>query len=139
MNFRPVSRRDHPEINLVAFIDVLLVIVIFLMASANFDRFGALRLKLPDAAADAAARQPCSVTVAVGADGRTLVGRQPVPGDETAIAQALSAAAHGDPACQLELHADALATHQSVMQVMAAARLAGLPALAFSTRSGAAN
>jgi len=138
MNFRPLPCRDRPELNLVAFIDVLLVIVIFLMISTSFNRYGALQLKLPDAAAELAPEQPCSVSVMVAADGRVTVGRDAVDAGAAAIAQALAAAAHGDPACRVEVQADALATHQSVVRVMEGARLAGLPALAFSTRSGPA-
>lgn len=139
MNFRPLRRRDRPEVNLIAFIDVLLVMVIFLTVSARFDRFGALQLRLPEAAADAPARQPCRIAVAVNADGTVMVDRQRVAGDTHGLAQALSGAAQGDSACQLELSADALATHQSVMHVLEAASRAGLPALSFSTRNGAAD
>ncbi len=138
MNFRPLPGRDRPEVNLVAFIDVLLVIVIFLMLSTSFHRFGALRLTLPDAAADPAQARPCSVAVAVSADGRVSVGSNAVAAGAAALAQALAEAARGDPACQIEVQADALATHQSVVRVMESARLAGLPALAFTTRSGPA-
>lgn len=138
MNFRPLPGRDRPEVNLIAFIDVLLVIVIFLMVSTSFHRFGALRLSLPDAAADPAQAKPCSVAVAVAADGRVLVGGAAVAAGTAALTQALADAAHGDPACQVKVQADALATHQSVVRVMEGARLAGLPTLAFTTRSGPA-
>ncbi len=138
MNFRSLPCRDRPEVNLVAFIDVLLVIVIFLMISTSFNRYGALQLKLPDAAAEPAPARPCSVPVAVAADGRVTVGRAVVDASAAAIAHALAGAAHGDATCQVELQADALATHQTVVRVMEAARLAGLPALAFVTRSESA-
>jgi len=35
----------------------------------------------------------------------------------------------------VEIHADAMATHQSVVNVMEAARLAGLQRLSFATRN----
>ena len=38
MNFRP-RRRDEPEINLIPFIDVLLVVLIFLMLSTTYSKF----------------------------------------------------------------------------------------------------
>lgn len=139
MNFRPLPHRDRPEVNLIAFIDVLLVVIIFLMVSTTFGQVGALRLTLPDAAADALPPRPCTVAVAVAADGRVTVDRHGVAGEAAAIAAALAHAAQGDPACQLDVQADALASYQSVVRVMEAARLAGLPALAFSTRSGRAD
>ncbi len=138
MNFRSLAQRDRPEINLVAFIDVLLVIMIFLMASTTFQRFGALPVQLPDAASDAAKPQQCTVAVAVSADGRFSVGQQAVATNAATLAAVLSEAARGDRTCQIEVQADALATHQSVVRVMEAARLAGLPALVFSTRTGGA-
>ena len=46
MNFRP-RRRDEPEINLIPFIDVLLVVLIFLMLSTTYSKFTELQLTLP--------------------------------------------------------------------------------------------
>ncbi len=135
MNFRPQPQRDRPELNLVAFIDVLLVILIFMMASATFSRLGALRIKLPDAAADTTSSHRCTVPVAVRADGHLTVAGRFVDGDAGILAQALVDAARSDADCRIDVHADALATHQSVVRVMEAARLAGLSALAFSTQS----
>jgi biopolymer transport protein ExbD len=137
MNFRRMPQRDRPEINLVALIDVLLVVMIFLMASTTFQRYGALSLRLPDAASSAPKPSACTVPVAIGAEGNLRIAQQAVAGDAGAVAAALSAAAHGDAECQIDVQADALATHQSVVRVMEAARLAGLPALVFSTLSSA--
>ena len=48
MNFgRP--RSSEPEINLIAFIDVLLVVLIFLMLSTTYGRLTQIELKLPTA------------------------------------------------------------------------------------------
>jgi biopolymer transport protein ExbD len=49
MNFRKGQRRAPPEINLIAFIDVLLVILIFLMVSTTFSKFTSLNVSLPSA------------------------------------------------------------------------------------------
>ena len=46
MNFRQRSR-DEPEINLIPFIDVLLVVLIFLMLSTTYSKFTELQLTLP--------------------------------------------------------------------------------------------
>ena len=48
MNFRSRSR-DEPEINLIPFIDVLLVVLIFLMLSTTYSKFTELHIKLPTA------------------------------------------------------------------------------------------
>ena len=51
MNFRP-REKEEPEINLIPFIDVLLVILIFLMLTTTYSKFTELQLKLPVADAD---------------------------------------------------------------------------------------
>ena len=43
MNFRP-RRKEEPEINLIPFIDVLLVILIFLMLSTTYSKFTELQI-----------------------------------------------------------------------------------------------
>ena len=44
MNFRK-PRPEDPEINLIPFIDVLLVILIFLMVTTTYSRFAELQIK----------------------------------------------------------------------------------------------
>lgn len=135
MQFRKGSRRDQPEVNLIAFIDVLLVILIFLMVSTTFSKFSALQVSLPTAAANPQAALPRSVSVAVDAEGRFAVDNRRVAArDPQALAIELKQASKSNPGCMVEIHADAMATHQSVVNVMEAARLAGLQKLSFSTK-----
>ena len=51
MNFRR-READEPEINLIPFIDVLLVILIFLMLSTTYSKFTELQVTLPVADAE---------------------------------------------------------------------------------------
>jgi biopolymer transport protein ExbD len=135
MQFRKSPRRDQPEVNLIAFIDVLLVILIFLMVSTTFSKFSALQVSLPTAAANPQPAMPNSVSVAVDADGRFAVDNRRVAArDPQSLAIELKQASKSNPDCLVEIHADAMATHQSVVNVMEAARLAGLQKLSFSTR-----
>ena len=69
MNFRP-RKKEEPEINLIPFIDVLLVVLIFLMLSTTYSKFTELQLKLPVADADAQRDYPKEVIVAVSSDGK---------------------------------------------------------------------
>lgn len=135
MRFRAGLRRDHPELNLIAFIDVLLVILIFLMVSTSFTRFSALQVRLPTAASTEQLKHSRVITVAVDANGRYALGSSGITHDLQSLASALQQAADGNPEVVVEIHADAMATHQSVIQLMEAARLAGLPRLVFATRS----
>ena len=75
MNFRK-PRPEEPEINLIPFIDVLLVILIFLMLSTTYSKFTELQVALPVADAEQARDRPHEIIVAVAADGRYAVNKQ---------------------------------------------------------------
>lgn len=135
MNFRQYVRRDQPEINLIALIDVLLVILIFLMISTTFSRVAGLSVRLPLASTESASVSK-SLQMAVDAEGHfALNGRRLSARDAPSLALELRALSSGDASQIVEIHADARATHQSVISVMEAARLAGLPQLVFSAQS----
>ena len=138
MNFRPRAK-EEPEINLIPFIDVLLVVLIFLMLTTTYSKFTEMQLKLPVADVDAQRDYPREVVVAVSADGRYMINRQPVTGRGTeALAQALVEAAKAGKDSVVIISADATATHQSVITVMEAARRVGLTQITFATQSSAA-
>jgi biopolymer transport protein ExbD len=137
MNFRPHRRHEEPEINLIAFIDVLLVILIFLMLSTTYSRFTELQLTLPAADAEQMRQRPAEIIVGIASDGQTLVDRRPVDGRSVELlAAALQAAAAGRADAVLIISADAMSSHQSVINVLDAARRAGLPRLSFAARGG---
>ena len=75
MNFRK-SSRDEPEINLIPFIDVLLVVLIFLMLSTTYSKFTELQIKLPLADAEQQRDYPKEVIVAVSSDGRYMINQR---------------------------------------------------------------
>ncbi len=135
MNFRS-PRLEEPEINLIPFIDVLLVILIFLMLSTTYSKFTELQISLPIADADQARDRPHEIVVAVAADGRYAINKKPVDGRSVEILTAeLAAAAGGSSDMILIVSADATAAHQSVINVMDAARRAGVSRLTFATQS----
>ncbi|MDB5881231.1 MAG: exbD [Ramlibacter sp.] len=137
MNFRP-RQKDEPEINLIPFIDVLLVILIFLMLSTTYSKFTELQLKLPVADAAAQRDYPKEVIVAVTSDGRYSIKGVPVVGRSVeAVAQALTEAATAGKDSVVIITADATAPHQSVITVMEAARRSGLNQITFATQSSA--
>ena len=134
MNFRPRAK-EEPEINLIPFIDVLLVILIFLMLSTTYSKFTELQLRLPVADADAQRDYPKEVIVAVSADGKYSINRVPVPGRSVeAVAQALVEAARFGKDSVVIISADATAAHQSVITVMEAARRSGMNQITFATQ-----
>ena len=134
MKFRP-RRSEEPEINLIPFIDVLLVVLIFLMLSTTYSRYSELQITLPTADSERMRERPAEVLVSVSAEGRFAINRQAVEGRSAdMLAAELSAAAAGRPDAVVIISADALAAHQSVIVVLDAARRAGLSRLTFATQ-----
>ncbi|MFZ3127693.1 MAG: biopolymer transporter ExbD [Rhodoferax sp.] len=137
MNFRPRTQ-DEPEINLIPFIDVLLVVLIFLMLSTTYSKFTEMQLKLPVADTDAQRDYAKEVVVAVSADGSYSVNRVPVAGRSMAnVASALTEGAKAGKDTVVIISADASAKHQSVITVMEAARRSGLNQITFATQTSA--
>ena len=135
MNFRP-RHRDEPEINLIPFIDVLLVILIFLMLTTTYSKFTELQVTLPTANADTSRDRPKEIVVAVAADGRYAVNKQPLEQrDVESVARVLRGVAAKDSI--LIISADATAPVQAVVTVMDAARREGLTQITFAAQSGA--
>jgi biopolymer transport protein ExbD len=137
MQFRH-GARDEPEINLIPFIDVLLVILIFLMLSTTYSKFTEMQLRLPTADVDAQRDYPKEVIVAVSADGRYSINKTPVADRSVeAVTAALAAAATGGKDSVVIISADATSPHQAVVTVMEAARRAGLMQITFAAQSTA--
>ena len=135
MNFRR-RQTEAPEINLIPFIDVLLVVLIFLVLSTTYSKFTELQLKLPVADADAQRDYPKEVLVTVSSDGAYTVNRVGVSGrsPEELSAALLQGAKAGKDSVVI-ISADASARHQAVVTVMEAARRAGLNQITFATQS----
>ncbi|MCA3149315.1 MAG: ExbD/TolR family protein [Burkholderiales bacterium] len=138
MNFRKNRRPDEPEINLVPFIDILLVIIIFLVITTTYARFTELQISLPVADANRPDERPAQIQVAVAADGRYAINNQRINyQDPASLAAELLAAAKNNAEAIIVINADASASHQSVVNVLEAARIAGLVRITFATQSNA--
>ena len=136
MNFRRGRVREEPDINLNPLIDILIVILIFLFLTTTYSRFAELQINLPEASAERAKDQPQMLSVAVDAQGKYAINGATAPfGSPAAFAQALRDAAKGAKDPVIAISADAAATHQSVINVMEAARLAGYNHISFTTQT----
>ncbi|PFH08297.1 biopolymer transport protein ExbD [Collimonas sp. PA-H2] len=140
MNFRKGKGREDPEINLIPFIDVLLVIVIFLMVTTSYSKFTALQITLPTADADKAMTQPQEINVAVNPQGQYAVNNVQVSSkDAASLALDLKNAVQADGQSKADpvviINADAMATHQTVINVLEAARLAGFDKITFAAQT----
>ena len=136
MNFRSGRREDYPEINLIPFIDILLVIVIFLAVTTTYARFAELKINLPTSSAEQTPTPPKQIEVAVAESGRYQIDSIAV-GDATVdeLAAALQKAAGDKTDPVVVINADARAAHQSVVNVMEAARRVGLSRITFATQT----
>lgn len=141
INLRRHSRTasEEPEINLIAFIDVLLVVLIFLMLSTTYNKFTEMNLRLPTADAETPRDRPREILVTINSDGGYSVNRAALPGRNVqdliaALRQAMGSAANGRDAV-LIISADANARHQSVVSAMEAARYVGLSQITFAAQS----
>jgi len=136
MDFRRGLRDEEPEINLIPLIDVLLVIVIFLAVSTTYSKFAELKITLPRASAEAVQQKPVELDIAVNERGDYFLNRQPLEArDADGLAAAMESAAGADKDPVIVIRADAKATHQSVINVMEAARQAGYARITFATQS----
>ncbi len=134
MNFRK-ARPEEPEINLIPFIDVLLVVLIFLMLSTTYAKFTELQVTLPTADAEPSRERAREITVTVSADGRYSVNGDAVDGRSVELLTlALSRQAEGRNDMPVIVSADATSAHQSVINVMDAARRAGLVRITFAAQ-----
>ena len=136
MNFRRGRARDEPDINLIPLIDILIVILIFLFLTTTYSRFAELQINLPEASAERASDRAQLLSVAVDASGKYSINGTPtIFGSTQNFARALKEAAKGNKEPVVAISADAAATHQSVVNVMESARLAGYSHISFTTQT----
>ena len=135
MNFQRGKKHEDLEMNLVPLIDVLLVIIIFLVVNATFSRMSELEINLPTAEASPVEQKPVIVNVGIDATGHYVVEKTAVAGsDVSLLAAALQKAVAGGKEPTIIINADAKTSHQSVINVMEAARQAGYTHITFATQ-----
>jgi len=136
MNFQRGREKEHLEINLVPMIDVMLVILIFLMITTTYSKYTELQINLPQADAEKQLERASEITVMVNLQGQYVVNRSPVAFISVEqLAGELKRASGAASEPVVVISADAGASHQSVIRVMEAARLAGLQQITFTTQS----
>jgi len=136
MNFQRGRAKEALEINLVPMIDVMLVILIFLMITTTYSKYTELQINLPSAQAERQLQRPNEISILVNAQGQYVVNRNAVPFRSVEqLAGELRRASAQMQEPIVVISADANATHQSVIRVMEASRLAGLAQITFTTQS----
>jgi biopolymer transport protein ExbD len=137
MNFRRGRTREEPEINLIPMIDVLLVILIFMMVTTSYAKFAELQINLPQASGETDLPKANKI-IRVAVDASEHYAVNDVHASFTSLdnfAQILRKAGAEEPDPTIVIDADAKATHQSVISVMEAARIAGYSRITFTTQN----
>ena len=125
---------DDLEITVIPLIDVILVLLIFFMATATFDQNSRIKVQLPEAssAATPAADQP--LIVQIDAEGRYFVNNSEVINSRIETLKSALQQQGGDPAKQsVVLRADARTQHQAVVTAMDALAQTGYRNLSIAT------
>jgi biopolymer transport protein ExbD len=136
MNFQRGRTREEPEINLIAMIDVLLVILIFMLVTTTYSKHAELQINLPQAGGSPTAAVNNQINIAIDATEHYAINNKPAKFDGVSnLSQVLRKAAGSQTDPTIIINADAKAPHQSVVNVMEAARLAGYGRITFTTQS----
>jgi len=137
MNFRKGSQEDELEINFIPLIDVLLVIIIFLVVSTTFSKFSELKINLPTAEAITQDKDLDKVDIVITSDNQYFINDVQII--DNTIAGILEEfknlkSKFSNDLPTVIINADAMSNHQSVINVMEAARLSGLNKVTFATK-----
>ena len=130
-----VEVAPEPEINLIPFIDVLLVVLIFLMISTTFTHYQELAITLPTANGSDSQAEIKQIHIAVSRDGRYAINGKMT--DRLQLSEAINSITSKDANgnLQVEIDADARAPHQAVMSALEAARDANVTNIVFSSQT----
>ena len=134
MNFR-APRSENFELNVTPLIDVVLVLLIFYMVSTTFVSESKMELTLPQASKEVPSEPPDKIEIAVDHQGNVFVNNKALLNTQlNTIRRALSDAHKSGSEPVVIISADAAASYQAVIDVMDAARQAGLYKITFPTR-----
>lgn len=135
MNFRKKVREDDLEINFIPLIDVLLVIIIFLVVSTTFTKFSELKINLPTAEANHVDKKVERINIAISENGDYSINEVSIISPNiNSISMSLREASKNIKDPVIVINADSNSPHQSVINVMEAARISGLSKITFSTK-----
>ena len=138
MNFRRGSQTEELEINFIPLIDVLLVIIIFLVISTTFSKFSELKVNLPSAEAAPQDKVIDRIDIVITSDNEFFINEEKLNKDSIEeLANKLKdikSSINSEEQPSVVISADALSNHQSVINIMEAARLSGLNKVTFATQ-----
>ncbi|MEK6725860.1 MAG: biopolymer transporter ExbD [Deltaproteobacteria bacterium] len=133
MRFRkPRHGRGSVNMDVTPILDTAFNLLLFFALSFNFGVAPGLKVKLPEASAEALKKENKEITVSISKEGvLSLEGKTVTVNDLTSRFKALRSK---NPDAMVIVQGDAEALHGKVVQVMDAAKGAGLSKLAIATR-----
>jgi biopolymer transport protein ExbD len=133
MNLRP-ARREEPEVNLTALIDVVFLLLIFFMVSTTFQRESELKIELPEASGEVVEAPAEALEIIIDAQGRYfLKGEQVLNEELPTLRRAIEKALGDRKDPPVIIRADARTPHQAVVRAMDAASQLGLVKMSLAT------
>lgn len=140
MNFGQADEHDETSIELTPLIDVVFLLLIFFMISTTFTKETSLKINLPESSGEAAAPQPLSVEVQIGADSQYAIASESdgaakalINSSRDTLKRAL-AKYQSQQQLLLIIRADRKAPHEAVIRVMDVAQELGLTNVTFATK-----
>jgi biopolymer transport protein ExbD len=134
MRLKSGRPREEPDIMLVSFIDVVLMLLIFFILTTTFDRSAELGIELPEASAQKPAQEQ-ALEIAVNAQGHYFLNGKPLRDDRPeTVREALHQAIGSGKKPALTISADRMTPHHAVVTAMDAASQEGFEHLAIVTR-----
>ncbi|MCB1954216.1 MAG: biopolymer transporter ExbD [Rhodocyclaceae bacterium] len=118
------------DINTTPLVDVMLVLLIIFMLTAPLLTH-AVKIDMPEASSSPTQEDPDTVTLSLDGAGRRFWNDEPVT--DADLAARLTAAAARTPQPELHLRADRETRYQTLAEVMASARGAGIRRIGFVT------
>lgn len=126
------SRRQNDEeaaIDLTPMLDVVFILLIFFIVTASFTQDTGVEINAP-AASTASAQENSAIRVAIDTHGQVWINRQPV--DVRSVRAHLARRRAESPKAALVIEADRDSKNGVLVEVMNAARRAGLSQIAVS-------
>jgi biopolymer transport protein ExbD len=135
MNFSRKGKRRAPTVIIIALIDVLMVVLIFLVVTSTFkQQLPSVKLALPESRqskAGASEDPPLIVTIA-NIEPHLYIGNRPVTAQK--LQDELNGASKNNPDVKLAIRADKTAPIGEVVIVMDAAKVANIKKVSLMTK-----
>ena len=128
----PNRRRQQAEINVTSLVDIIFNLLLFFMLTTSFSQSSGLEVRLPSASSTDAQVQPRDLVVALTRDGHTVVEGESLNSEELRLR--IVALHEADESATVIVQADKEVQHGRVVEVLDAAKRAGLKSVAIATR-----